>query len=64
MLYYFKKGENATEMQKKKKIHAVNGEGAVMDQTCQRWFAEFVGTIDILAKEFFAVGPSYALEYV
>ena len=30
MLYYFKKGKNATEMQKKK-IHAVYGEGAVTD---------------------------------
>ena len=29
MLYYFKKGKNATEMQKKKKICAVYGEGAV-----------------------------------
>ena len=29
MLYYFKKGKNATEMQKK--IYAVYGEGAVTD---------------------------------
>ena len=29
MLYYFKKGKNATEMQKK--IRAVYGEGAVTD---------------------------------
>ena len=27
MLYYFKKGKNATEMQKRKKIRAVYGEG-------------------------------------
>ena len=33
MLYYFKKGKNATEMQKK--ICAVYGEGAVTDQMCQ-----------------------------
>ena len=46
-LYYFKKGKNATEMQK---IYAVYGEGAVTDQTCQKWFAKFLGTIDILAK--------------
>ena len=39
MLYYFKKGKNATEMHKK--ICAVYGEGAVTDQTCQKWFAEF-----------------------
>ena len=34
MLYYFKEGKNATEMQKKK-ICAVNGEGAVTDGKCQ-----------------------------
>ena len=32
MFYYFKKGKNATEMQKK--ICAVYGEGAVSDQMC------------------------------
>ena len=45
MLYYFKKGKNATEMQKK--ICAVYGEGAVTDQ---KQFAKFLGTIDILAQ--------------
>ena len=39
MLYYFKKGKKTTEMHKK--ICAVYGEGAVTDQTCQKWFAEF-----------------------
>ena len=39
MLYYFKKGKNATEMQKK--TCAVYGEGAVTDGTCQNWFAKF-----------------------
>ena len=39
MLYYFKKGKNATETQKK--ICAVYGEGAVTDRTCQKWFAKF-----------------------
>ena len=39
MLYYFKKGTNATEMQKK--ICAVYGEGAVTDQTCQKGFVKF-----------------------
>ena len=57
MLYCFKKGKNATEMQKK--ICAVYGEGAVTDGTCQKWFVKFLGTRDILAKQFFAVGLSY-----
>ena len=48
MLYFFKKGKNATERQKT--ICAVYGEGAVTDQLCQIWFAKFLGTIDILAK--------------
>ena len=39
MLYYFKKGKNATEMLEK--ISAVYGEGAVTGQTCQKWFAKF-----------------------
>ena len=39
MLYCFKKGKNATETQKK--ICAVYGEGAVIDRTCQKWFAKF-----------------------
>ena len=48
MLYYFKKGKNTTETQKK--ICAVYGEGAVTDRTSQKWFVKFLGTIDILAK--------------
>ena len=48
MFYTFKKGENATEMQKK--TYAVYGEGAVTDQMCQKWFVKFLGTVDILAK--------------
>ena len=39
MLYYFKKGKKATEMQKK--MCAVCGEGAVTDWLCQKWFVEF-----------------------
>ena len=39
MLYYFKKGKNATKIQKK--ICAVYGEGAVTDRTCQKWFVKF-----------------------
>ena len=40
MLYYFNKGKNATEMQKK--ICAAYGKGAVTDQICQKWFAKFI----------------------
>ena len=39
MLYYFKKGKNATETHRK--ICAVYGEGAVTNRTCQKWFAKF-----------------------
>ena len=39
MLYYFKKGKNATETQKK--ICAVYGEGAVTERMCPKWFAKF-----------------------
>ena len=39
MLYYFNKGKNATETQKKRFV--VYGEGAVTDQMCQKWFAKF-----------------------
>ena len=39
MLYYFKKGKNATEMHKK--IYAVYREGAVTEQTCYKWFVKF-----------------------
>ena len=47
MLYYFRKGKNTSETQK---ICAAYGEDAVTDQTCQKWFVKFLGTIDILAK--------------
>ena len=47
MLYYLKKGKNVTEMQK---ICAVCGQAAMTDQTCQKWFGKFLGTIDILAE--------------
>ena len=40
-LYYFKKGKNATEMQKKKRAWAVYGEGAVTDRMCQKWLVKF-----------------------
>ena len=38
-MLYFKKGKNATETQKM--ICAVYGEGAVTDQTRQKWFVKF-----------------------
>ena len=43
MLYYLKKGQNATEMPKK--ICAVYGEGAVTDQTCPSGLGSFMGQI-------------------
>ena len=46
-LYYFKKGKNITETQKK--MCAVYREGGVADRRCQKTFAKFFGTIDILA---------------
>ena len=48
MLYYFKKGKNTTETLKK--FCTVYGEGAMTGQTCQKWFAKFLGTIDILTN--------------
>ena len=45
-LYDFKKGKNATETQKK--TSAVYEEDA--HRMCQKWFAKFLGTMDILAK--------------
>ena len=43
VLYYFKKGKMQL---KQKKIRVVYGEGAMTDQ---KWFAKFLGTIDISA---------------
>ena len=40
VLYFFKKGKNTTETQKK--FCAVCGEGAVTDQTWQKWFVKFL----------------------
>ena len=42
-----RKGKH-NEMQDK--ICVVYGEGAVTDQTRQKWFANLLGSIDILAK--------------
>ena len=49
ILYYFNKSKNTTEMEKKE-ICALYGEGGVIDQTCQKWFAKLLGSIDIFAK--------------
>ena len=32
------------------KIYVMYGEGALTDQTCQKWFVKCLGTIVILAK--------------
>ena len=40
MLYYFKKGKNATEMQKKD-LCSVWRRCCETDRTCQKWFARF-----------------------
>ena len=45
-------------------ICPVYGEGDVTDPTSQKWFVKFLGTVDILAKWFFAEGLAYALEDV
>ena len=37
-MLYFKKGKNTAEIEQNS---AVYGEGAVSDQTCQKWFAKF-----------------------
>ena len=39
ILYYFKKGKNATKTHKKDLCCV--GKGAVTDQTCQKWFVKF-----------------------
>ena len=38
------------QLKHKRKICAVYGEGAVTYQMCQKWFAKFPGTTDILGK--------------
>ena len=60
MLYYFKKGKNATEIQKK--ICAVYGEGAVTDWMCQKWFAKFFFAILTFWPIIFCCGADYTLE--
>ena len=42
ILYYFKKGINATNVIK---TCAVYGEDAVTDQMCKKWFVKFLGTL-------------------
>ena len=44
MLYCFKKGKNATD------ICVICAEGAMTDQTCQKWFAKFLDNIDIFCQ--------------
>ena len=49
------------QLKHKEKTCAGCGEGAVTDRTCRKWFADFLGTVDILATYLFAVGLSCAL---
>ena len=37
---YFKKGKDATKMQRKKKVCAMYGEGDAIDGLCQKWFVK------------------------
>jgi len=39
MLFFYRKGKNATQMANK--ICAVYGEGAVAERTVRKWFAKF-----------------------
>ena len=48
VLPYFSKVK--TQLKRKKKRFAQCVEEVLTDQTCQKWFAKFLGTIDILAK--------------
>ena len=48
LIDYFKKGK--MQLKCKKEICAAYGEGAVTNRRFQKWFAKFLGTIDILAK--------------
>ena len=44
MIYYFKKDNSTTKIQKKKKgknIYAIYGESAGAESMCQKWFAKF-----------------------
>ena len=62
-MLYFKKSKNVTEMQKKKKICAVYGEGALTEHI-KSGLQSFLVLLTFLAKKFFAVGLSDALEDV
>ena len=55
MLYYFKKGKNAIDTQKK--ICAVYGESAMTYQTCQKWFVNFCAGDFSLDNALWSSGP-------
>ena len=61
LAYYFKEGKNATATHTKKICAECGAACAVTDRKCQKWFAKFLGTTDILDKQFFAVRLSYVL---
>ena len=48
MLYYFKKGKNTTETTKKG-VHGVGRRRYDGGSDVSKWFAKFLGTIDISA---------------
>ncbi|KZC12778.1 hypothetical protein WN55_04300 [Dufourea novaeangliae] len=52
MLFYFRKGKNAT--QTTKKICTVHGDGAVSVRMVQRWFMKFSNADFTLSDSFFA----------
>ena len=62
MLYYYKKGNNATEMQKK--ISAVYEEGTVTDRICPKWFGNFCWHRCHFGQRILCCGLSYALQDV
>ena len=41
MSYFIISRKVKMQLKCKKRIYAVNGEGAMTDQTCQNWFAKF-----------------------
>ena len=63
MLYYLKKGKNATETQKMMCAQCMEKAQWLIERV-KKWFVKFLDLTDILAKEFCAAGLSYALEDV
>ena len=49
VLCFFISRKVKTQLKNKKKICAVCGEGAMTEQTCQKWFVKLLVPIDILS---------------